>query len=165
MDLNQLPHGKSQDILIEPRKRLAKSTLEEVLRNCGLKITNQRLSILEALNSGPRVHMTAQDILDEVRKKQPFIGFATVYRLLKTLHANGVISEVSMGSGSSRYELKSKNFHYHISCVECKKIIEFKSKEIEQAIKTIIKKKGFHIVHQILELYVKCNSPQCKSTH
>ena len=156
-----LPFGKNQDVLIEPRKVLSQKSLESVLRQCGLKVTHQRLAILKALNSGPRVHLTAQDILDEVRKIRAKIGFATIYRFLKHLTAFGMITEISMGHSSSKYELKSKEFHYHITCIHCGKIIEFKNKTIENTIQKLLKEKGYTLEHQSLELYVKCNSSGC----
>lgn len=157
----KLPSGNSKDVLIEPRKKLSEKALKGILRNCNLKITNQRLAILKALNSGPKAHLTAQDILDEVKKYIPFIGFATVYRFVKKLHSQGLLSEISMGSGSSKYELKSKDFHYHISCIKCGKIVEFKNKNIEKILEDIMKENGFQMEHQVLEIYVRCNSKEC----
>lgn len=159
--IKNLPYGKNQDVLIEPRKVLSKESLESVLRQCGLKVTQQRLAILKALNSGPRVHLTAQDILDEVRKTYSHIGFATVYRFLKHLTKAGMATEIPMGNSSSRYELKSKEFHYHITCIQCGKIIEFKNKTIENSIKKLLKENNYTMKHQSLELYVKCNLPGC----
>lgn len=158
-----LPIGNKKDILIEPRETLSDEALLTILRQCGLKVTNQRLSILKVLNTGPRVHMTAQDILDEVKKHFPQIGFATIYRFLKRLTEKSVISEISMGNASSRYELKSKKLHYHIACVHCGKIIEFKNKTIEKILKRIVKENGFTMKHQLLEIYVSCNSGKCSA--
>ena len=155
--MNSLPYGKHQDVLIEPRKVLSHAKLEAALRQCGMKITRQRLAILQALNAGPRVHMTAQDILKETKN----IGFATVYRFLKRLSKAGIVDEISMGNASCRYELKSKEFHYHVTCTRCGKIIEFKNKAIENSIKTLMKERGFILKHQSLELYVTCNLSGC----
>ena len=157
-----LPIGNSKDILIEPREVLDEEDLLTILRQCGLKVTLQRLAILKVLNAGARAHMTAQDILDEVRKEFQSIGFATIYRFLKQLTKFSIISEISMGNASSRYELKSKNPHYHIACAHCDKIIEFKNKTIEKILKNIVKEHGFTMKHQLLEIYVNCGSKKCK---
>ena len=159
-----LPVGNKKDILIEPRETLSDEALLSILRQCGLKVTNQRLSILKVLNTGSRVHMTAQDILDEVKKHYPQIGFATIYRFLRRLTEKGMVSEISMGNASSRYELQSKKLHYHIACVHCGKIIEFRNKTIEKILKRIVKENGFTMKHQLLELYVSCNSEKCPSS-
>ena len=156
-----LPIGSNKDILIEPREVLSEEALPGILRQCGLKVTDQRVSILKVLNSGSRVHMTAQDILDEVKKFAPRIGFATVYRFLRKLTAMNVVSEISMGNASSRYELKSRTLHYHIACVHCGKIIEFRNKTIDRIFKKIVRESGFTMKHSLLELYVSCNSEKC----
>ena len=156
-----LPFGGNQDILLEPRKILSKEGLKHILTKSGLKITPQRIAILQALNSGPRYHKTAQDILSVVKKTQASIGFATVYRLLKRLTKAKEISEISMGAGSSCYELKSHQFHYHIACLRCGKIVEFKNKTIENTLKKIVLEKNYKMQNQVLEIYVICDSKKC----
>ena len=66
-----------------------------------------------------------------------------------------------MGSGSSCYELKSRQFHYHLACIHCGKIVEFKNKTIENTIKQVVLERGYKIQNQILEIYVTCDSPKC----
>ena len=162
MKPSELPFGKQQDILLEPRESLSEDRLKDILKKSGVKITSQRMAILRALNSGPRYHKTAQDILMEAKKTQPSVGFATVYRLLKTLTKAQMISEISMGAGSSCYELKSNQVHYHIACVKCGKIVEFKNKTIENTLKTIVLEKNYKIQNQVLEIYVTCDAKKCR---
>ena len=159
MNPDPLPLGKQKDVLIEPRQSLTEESLKGILKKCGLKITEQRIAILKALNSGPRYHKTAQDILDEVKKTKASLGFATVYRFLKKLTQAQMISEISMGAGSSCYELKSHPFHYHIACVNCGKIVEFKNKLVENTLKKIISEKNYKMQNQVVEIYVTCD--QC----
>ena len=158
--LKNLPFGPQQDILIEPRPFFDEKELKDLLKKSGLKITAQRISILKILNSGPRYHKTAKDILNEAKKIYPSIGFATVYRLLKKLSQAGMILEISMGAGSSCYELKSNQSHYHIVCDRCGKVVEFKDKLIEEAVKKIVLEKNYQLKNQIVEIYVKCD--RCK---
>ena len=162
IESQDLPFGSNQDILIEPRKVLSEDELKSILKKCGLKITAQRMAILRVLSSGPRYHKTAQDILDEVKNRGcSSIGFATVYRFLKKLTKTQMISEISMGAGSSCYELKSNKFHYHITCVKCSKIVEFKNRTIENTLKKIVLEKNYKMKNQVLEIYVVCDSPEC----
>lgn len=146
-----------QDVLIEPRTFFDEKELKDILKKAGLKITAQRIAILKVLNSGPRYHKTAKDILNEVKKTDPSVGFATVYRLLKKLTQAQMILEVSMGAGSSCYELKANQSHYHIACVNCGKIIEFKNKLIEDTLKKIVLEKGYRLKNQLVEIYVECD--------
>ena len=162
MKASPLPLGSQQDVLIEPRKALTDKSLKDILKKCGLKITEQRIAILKALNSGPRYHKTAQDILDEVKKTMPSLGFSTVYRFLKKLTQTQMISEISMGASSSCYELKSNQFHYHIACVSCGKIVEFKNKLVENTLQKIVSEKNYKMQNQVVEIYVICD--QCSKS-
>jgi len=59
----------------------------------GLKITPQRIAILEAiikLNN----HPTAENIIEYIRKNHPNIATATVYKVLDALVENGLIKKV-----------------------------------------------------------------------
>ena len=154
---NTLPFGRQQDILIEPRESLTSKNLKNILKKCGLKITDQRLAILKVLNSGPRYHKTAQEILAEVKQFHKAIGFATVYRFLKKLTQCQMVSELSMGAGSACYELISNRSHYHIACMNCGKIIEFKNKSIESTLNKIMQEKKFKLKKQVVEIYVSCD--------
>jgi len=153
-----LAYGKNQDVLIEPRVFFDEEGLKDILKKAGLKITQQRIAILKILNSGPKYHKTAKDILEEVKKTYPDLGFATVYRLLKKLTQAEMILEISMGAGSSCYELKGNQSHYHIACVKCGKIIEFKNQLIEDTLKKIVLEKNYQLKNQMVELYVSCDA-------
>ena len=155
-----LPFGRQQEILIEPRTSFNKKELKDILKMAGLKFTNQRLAILNTLNTGPHYHKTAKDILIEAQKTYPSIGFATVYRLLKKLCQAQQAIEISMGSSSSYYELKTNQSHYHIACVECGKIIEFQNKMLEEALEKVISEKGYKAKKKTIEVYVTCDHCQ-----
>ena len=152
-----LPAGRQKDILIEPRDFFDRKELKNILKTCGLKITEQRIAILKTLTSGPRYHKTAKDILNEVKKSLPSVGFATVYRLLKILTKAQAVLETSMGAGSSCYELKPNQSHYHIVCLRCGKIIEFKNKIIETNFQKIVSEKNYELKNQVVEIYVNCD--------
>ena len=57
----------------------------EMLKEKGLKVTKQRLVVLEVLAEQEDRHMTTEDIYDLVRKEYPEIGIATVYRTVQLL--------------------------------------------------------------------------------
>lgn len=49
-----------------------------ILKENGVKVTTQRILVLEALSSCPDGHLTAEEIYDLVRAAYPEIGLATV---------------------------------------------------------------------------------------
>ena len=164
MDI-QLPGGQQvREGLLPRRGRLSESNLKALLRDMNLKVTDQRLSILKAITTGPKTHVTAQDVFEQVRTNHPHIGFATVYRFLKQTSRFGITSELRIGHAPARYELKTKKHHHHITCTQCGTIIEFQNEKIEKQIKKIIKEHGFFLEHHVFELYGRCPHPRCRMT-
>ena len=56
---------------------------KRLLKEKGLKVTNQRLMVLEALAACPDKHLTAEEIYEMVKADYPEIGLATVYRTIQ----------------------------------------------------------------------------------
>jgi Fur family ferric uptake transcriptional regulator len=127
-----------------------------IIRDLGLKVTNQRLVILDLVRRGSR-HFTAQEVFETVTAKNPAIGFATVYRFLRTLSERGYVSEVRMGGMPARYEWAAKKHHDHLTCTNCAKIVEFENAEIERLQDKVAKQFGFVLTSHLLELYGLCN--------
>lgn len=163
MEIPTLPTGHAKDELIQPRARLTEDNLKSMLRSMNLKVTNQRVSILKALNKGPKTHVTAKDVFEKVCLEYPNIGFATVYRFLKQTSRFGITSELRIGHAPARYELKVREHHHHIVCIKCGKIVEFQNNTIEKQIKKISTDHNFTIEHHIFELYGRCSRPSCRS--
>lgn len=136
------------------------SSLKNVIRDMGLKVTQQRLVILECLLSG-RDHITAQELFESVIEKDSSFGFATVYRFLKQLTAQNYVTEVRMGGLPARYEwTKKKKHHDHLTCKQCGDICEFENEQIESLQKNIAKSFGYIMTGHVLELYGVC--PDCQ---
>ncbi|MGE0634480.1 MAG: Fur family transcriptional regulator [Pseudobdellovibrionaceae bacterium] len=146
------------------RERLDEAAFKKMVRAMNLKVTHQRLSILEALHSG-RAHVTAQEVFEIVSKSDPEIGFATVYRFLRKLTEYEFVTEVRMGGLPARYELTPQNHHDHLTCVECGKICEFENIAIEDLQKKVATQFGFKLTGHVLELYGVCPDCQKKSTN
>ncbi|MCJ8277696.1 MAG: transcriptional repressor, partial [Bdellovibrionales bacterium] len=80
---------------------------KKIIRDLGLKVTQQRILILEVVRSGPS-HFTAQEVFEIVGERNPDVGFATVYRFLKKLSEQNFVTEVRMGGMPARYEWAAK---------------------------------------------------------
>lgn len=130
-----------------------------MIRDLNLKVTDQRLLILEALQSG-RTHVTAQEVFEIVLSKDNTVGFATVYRFLRKLTESSYVTEVRMGGLPARYELTPRQHHDHMTCTHCGKISEFENDEIELLQQRVAEGLGFQLTHHVLELYGIC--PDCQ---
>jgi Fur family ferric uptake transcriptional regulator len=142
------------------REKLDSKSYKRMIREMGLKVTKQRMAILEGLNAG-QAHVTAQEVYEMVNEKHPEIGFATVYRFLRKLTEQNFVTEVRMGGLPARYELTPKEHHDHLTCVDCGKIVEFENDQIESLQDEIAAKHGFKLTDHVLELYGVCS--HCRS--
>jgi Fur family ferric uptake transcriptional regulator len=141
------------------REPLKEGDLKRMIREMGLKVTQQRMTILKSLSSG-RAHVTAQEVYERVHQEYSDIGFATVYRFLRKLTETGYVTEVRMGGLPARYELTPKRHHDHITCTDCGKIVEFENNQIERLQFEVARSQGFRLTGHVLELYGVC--AQCQ---
>lgn len=155
-----LPRGEQKpgEETIE-REAMGESQFKQMIRTMNLKVTNQRMAILEILYGGNR-HTSAQELYESLNKEFPEIGFATVYRFLKMLSKHQFVNEVRMGGLPARYELTAQRHHDHLTCEKCGKICEFENSEIERLQEKVAEHFGFQLTHHLLELYGVC--PDCQ---
>ena len=66
--------------------------VKDLLREKGLKVTSQRLMVLNILSAHGDEHLTVEEIYDLAKEESPEIGLATIYRtvqVLLELHGDG----------------------------------------------------------------------------
>ncbi|AWV90458.1 Fur family transcriptional regulator [Bradymonas sediminis] len=142
--------------------KAAMEAFHQRLRDAGLKSTRQRDVIVELFFTLDK-HITADELLDEVREIQPRIGYATVYRTLKLLVEQDLALPKDFGDGQTRYDpiFDQDPGHDHIICVNCRKIAEFSDDIINTRIQEIAEEIGFTLRRKKLELYAECHNPEC----
>lgn len=84
--------------------------------------TVQRKIILDTLKK-LNTHPTIDAIYAEIHKGHPSISKTTVYRNLRKLANNGIISQVSLPDGLERYDERVDQ-HYHFKCKNCGSIFD-----------------------------------------
>lgn len=136
-----------------------KRKLIETLKENNLKLTRQRLEIIEVL-SRDRSHPTAMDILAKVRRKVPQISTSTVYYTLNLLKREGLIKELEFYDRENRYEGDITD-HLNLICTQCGKIQDFHV-EISFQAKHVERKTGFRIQQMRFEYYGLCRKCQAK---
>ncbi len=90
----------------------------DLLRRAGHKMTPQRLMIVRALRHAEG-HMTAAQIVDQVRGEYPMVDVSTVYRTLDVLKRLRLATETDMGSGDAVFEWAPDQPHHHLICSAC----------------------------------------------
>lgn len=85
--------------------------------------TRQRQAVKDVLEAAG-VPLSPKEILDGAQQHVSGIGLATVYRTLKLLAEEDLVSVVDIPGESPRYELSGKGHHHHLYCRGCGKVFE-----------------------------------------
>lgn len=138
-----------------------KGELKKIVKQRGLKYTEQREIILEVLLNADG-HLSAEDVYNEVKLKYPDtnVGIATVYRALSFLEEVHLISSISFGTDGKKFETNTKSHHDHLICTLCGKIIEFMDEDIEKKQIKIANDNGFKITNHVMQLFGQCGDCQ-----
>ncbi len=137
-----------------------------LLKENGLKVTTQRVAILEVLSNRPDEHLTAEEIYDCVKEMFPDIGLATVYRTIQVLSELKLIDKLNLDDGYTRYEIGNRNLeskshhHHHLICLECGQVFTFQDDLLEKLEDKIEETMGFTVVNHEVKLYGTCS--ECK---
>ena len=141
---------------------LDREGFKALLKSRGLKVTNQRLLILEVLAACPDRHLTAEEIYEIVKADCPEIGLATVYRTIQLLLELHLVDRINLDDGFVRYEIgsatesESKHLHHHLICNKCGKVLSFQDDLLEELEGKIMKTMGFWVVDHEVKLYGYC---------
>lgn len=139
------------------------ATLDAYMVRQGLRSTEQRRVIVDTFVAA-QSHLTIEELLSLVKKRDPRIGYATVYRTLKMLAESGIANELHFGDGFSRYELREALSHHdHLICTSCGKIVEFEEPGIEELQTKVAEMHGFVITSHRHEMYGLC--PECQANN
>lgn len=132
--------------------------LENFIRSRNLRRSEQRQQILLSFLKTEK-HLTAEELYNITKKKNPSIGYATIYRTMKLLSEAGLCRELQLDDGTTRYEhLYNHKHHDHLICTKCGKFIEIESPQIEALQEKLAKENGFVLLKHRLELYGICNA-------
>ena len=143
----------------------ARAAFEESLRRRGLRVTRQRLSIVEEIVAS-KGHFTADHLEERMRGRGVRIAKATVYRTLGMLVEGGLLEAHDFGGGPTFYEpLLDRAHHDHMVCVGCGHITEFSCAEIEALQDEQARRHRFTPVTHSLKIFGLCAGCVRRRTH
>ena len=91
----------------------------ELLKSYHLKVTPQRVAIIEELVS--HGHMNIEELYQALTKRFPSISLATIYKNINAMVEKDFVQEVKIPEQKSKFEL-TKESHAHVVCRECRKV-------------------------------------------
>jgi len=134
----------------------AKEQFRQFITEKGLKSTSQREDIADIFFK-TTTHVSLEELLKKVRRKNSRVGYATVYRTMRLLAECDLAFERQFGDGQTRYEhLIDDSHHDHLICIKCGAIAEFSNQTIEALQKRIAEEMGFSVTNHKMELYGHC---------
>jgi Fur family ferric uptake transcriptional regulator len=128
----------------------------KLLQSRRLRVTNQRLLILDAVCEG-RGHTTLADVLRRLDVAGESIDQSTVYRTLDLMSRLGVIAASVTATGTV-YEIVGQDPHHHLMCTACQKQYEVPHDAVRALFDRLFREYGFTVRTQHLMLEGVCGA-------
>jgi Fur family ferric uptake transcriptional regulator len=125
------------------------------LAAAGERVTRQRLLVADALASAGR-QVTAQDLYVRLRRLDPRIGRATVFRTLEALVAAGVARRLEQDGHVYGYVACRPEHHHHLACDRCGRVEEIGEGYITPVAERLAAEHGFQVDDARLDFYGLC---------
>jgi Fur family ferric uptake transcriptional regulator len=128
------------------------------LRPAGTKRSSKRDKIIHAFLR-QEGHLSADDLVDLIKREDSRISRATVYRTLQWMVEAGIARKVDFGEGRFRFEHSYRHpRHFHLICKTCNRSYEFLSSDIETLIEEVAEARGFTARQSVVQIYGTCES-------
>jgi Fur family transcriptional regulator, peroxide stress response regulator len=114
-------------------------SISDLLIKSGLKVTPQRIAVLEAILKLAN-HPTADEIIIYIKKNHPHVAIGTVYKSLETFVDKGMINKVKTESDVMRYDAILEK-HHHLYCADSNRIEDYYDDELNMLIDNYFKTK------------------------
>ena len=104
-------------------------------------------------------HLSADDLVDIIRREDQRMSRATVYRTLQWMVDAGIARKVDFGEGRFRFEHSYRQpRHFHLICKTCHRSFEFLSSDIESLIEEVASARAFAPAQSVVQIYGTCDA-------
>ncbi|HYJ21674.1 MAG TPA: Fur family transcriptional regulator [Solirubrobacterales bacterium] len=130
----------------------------EALRAAGHRRGGARTAVVEAL-AGHNCAVTALELDDELRRRRPPVGRASVYRALEQLEELGLVQRIEVHRGTAGYERVDPDghHHHHAICRACGRMVPFEDSSLEEAIGRLSETISFKVTEHDVVLRGTCD--------
>ena len=127
------------------------------LKDAGQKVTPQRMIILSSVRHAGG-HLTASQILEEVRHSYPYVDASTVYRTLASARVLKLVNETNMGSDDNQFEWIGKERHHHLICRSCGEVTSLDNSYLDGLASTLLEDHSFQADLDHFAIFGVCNN-------
>ena len=92
------------------------------IRGAGLRVTRQRVAVLDAVDCRP--HVSAAAVLVDVATVLPNMSHQGVYDCLAHLAEAGLLRRFTVDGGPMLYETRTRDNHHHFVCRACSLVVD-----------------------------------------
>ena len=129
--------------------------------------TKQKNFVLDCLKKHENESLSAEKIMEYLKKENISVGMATISRHLNNLCENGFIRKFASSDNESatyRYfdETKGCNSHFHLVCNSCGKLFHLECENLTSVYSHILSKHDFKVDTMKTVFYGVCKSCETK---
>lgn len=95
---------------------MSRDRLGVILRRAGLRVTPQRVAVLETLATGRHL-ATCQSVWRRAQRRTGGLGLVTAYRILERMRETGLVEQVDI-RGVAHFGMADRH-HDHTICERC----------------------------------------------
>lgn len=130
-----------------------------MLARHGYRLTEPRQAVVAAVLGHERP-FTAEQLVAEVRAREPGLGRATVYRTLEILASVDVLTRILRPGGQPAYVVGSPGHRHHLVCSGCGDTVAFTACPVDDLVRDLTRDTEFAIHGHLLEVFGVC--PNCQ---
>ncbi|WP_322409582.1 Fur family transcriptional regulator [Microbacterium invictum] len=93
------------------------SSSPDALRAAGLRVTDSRRAVLDALTEAP--HSSADELYRRVAQRTPQTNLQSVYNALADFVSAGIARRIEPAGRPGLYERRVADNHHHLVCTSC----------------------------------------------
>jgi Fur family ferric uptake transcriptional regulator len=134
----------------------------EALHTSGYRLTMQRQVVWDTLRQSKK-HLSAEDMLGQIRRQHPRFNLATVYRSLEVLEELRLVKETRI-HGRACFELAEEGGdHYHLICDQCGSTLHIEGDHMVPVLHHITDEHEFMVSNADLVVHGRCARCQLKA--
>ena len=123
-----------------------------------MKYSRQRELILKTLKENC-IHPTAEQLYELIRREEPTVSLATVYRNLNLLAENGMVKKIEGLDGTAHFDHQTFD-HYHFICTKCNRVFDIPCDIAPDLAQDVESRPGFRLASYDVSFRGTCKSCQ-----
>jgi Fur family ferric uptake transcriptional regulator len=117
------------------------NTAIELLRSQGMRMTPQRIAIVQEIMQAPG-YLVPLGVIERVKARVPGVSASTVYRTLERLEELGILAHVHLENGVGYHQVSDPQ-HAHLTCTACGREQEVSEALLSRLERSIEQEHGF----------------------